>query len=124
MFNPGILFNGVLIANKLLNNPFASCSFINLDFLLPHTAHFHDNTNLPFLVFIILHLYPLYFSCTINNNSACSFYNVGNIFLKTYFKHFVFMELSDLNSNLNNLFDSSFNKDFFLLIFYFILSCA
>ena len=32
--------------------------------------------------------------------------------LTTYFKHFVFMELFDLNSNLNNLFESSSIKDF------------
>ena len=37
--NIGILLNGALIPN-LLNNPFASCSFINLDFLLPHIAYF------------------------------------------------------------------------------------
>ena len=48
--NIGILFSGVLIP-KLLNNPFAFCSFINLDFLLPHTTHFGDSINLPFLVF-------------------------------------------------------------------------
>ena len=48
--NNGILFNGVF-RPKLLNNPFASCSFINLDFLLLHTAHFDDNIDLPFLVF-------------------------------------------------------------------------
>ena len=52
VFNNGILLNGALIP-KLLNNPFAFSSFINFDFLRPHTAHFHDNRNLPFLVFII-----------------------------------------------------------------------
>ena len=41
MFNNGILLKGVLIP-KLLNNPFAFCSFINLDSLLPHTAHSDD----------------------------------------------------------------------------------
>ena len=50
--NNGILLNGVLIP-KLLNNPSASCSFINLDFLLPQIAHFDDSINLPFLVFIV-----------------------------------------------------------------------
>ena len=30
--------------------------------------------------------------------------------LTTYFKHFVFIELFDLNSNLNNLFESSSMK--------------
>ena len=40
--NNGTLLNGFL-RPKLLNNPFASYSFINLDFLLPHTAHFDGN---------------------------------------------------------------------------------
>ena len=48
--NNGIFLNGVF-RPKLLNIPFASCSFINLDFLLQHTAHFDDNIVLPFLVF-------------------------------------------------------------------------
>ena len=48
--NNGILLNGVL-RPKLLNNLFASCSFITLDILLPHTAHFDNNIVLPFLVF-------------------------------------------------------------------------
>ena len=40
--NNGILVNGFL-RPKLLNIPFASCSFKNLDFLLLHTAHFDNN---------------------------------------------------------------------------------
>ena len=48
--NNGIFFNGVLIP-KLLNNPFASCSFMNLEFLLPHTAHLDNNKDLPFFRF-------------------------------------------------------------------------
>ena len=32
--------------------------------------------------------------------------------LTTYFKHFVFMELFDLNSSLNNLFESPCIKDY------------
>ena len=40
------------------------------------------------------------------------FYNVGSIFLTIYFKRFVFMELFDLNSNLNNLLETSSIKDF------------
>ena len=47
--NTGILRNGVLIPN-LLNNPFASCLLINLDFLLLHIAHFDNIINLPLLV--------------------------------------------------------------------------
>ena len=46
----GILLSGVLIP-KLLNNRFAYCSFINLDFLLPHKAHFGNDIDLSFLVF-------------------------------------------------------------------------
>ena len=34
--------------------------------------------------------------------------------LTTYFKHFVFMELFDLNSNLNNLFESLSIKIFLI----------
>ena len=45
----GILLDGVL-KPRLLNSHFASCSSINLDFLLPHTAHFDDNIDLPFFV--------------------------------------------------------------------------
>ena len=47
--NIGNLLNGALIPN-LLNNPFASCLLINLNFLLPHIAHFDDIMNLPVLV--------------------------------------------------------------------------
>ena len=38
MFNNGILLNGVLIP-KLLNKPFASCSFTNPDFLFSQLLH-------------------------------------------------------------------------------------
>ena len=47
--NIGNLLNGVLIPN-LLNNPFASCLLTNLDFLLPHIAHFDNIITLPLLV--------------------------------------------------------------------------
>ena len=43
-----LYYCGALIP-KLLNNPF-TCSFINLDFLLTHTADFDDNIGLPFFV--------------------------------------------------------------------------
>ena len=58
--NNETLLNAVL-RPKLLNNTFASCLFMNLDFLLPHTAHFDDNIGLPFLVLTLLNLYFLYF---------------------------------------------------------------
>ena len=49
--NNGILLKGAL-GSKLFNNPFASCSFINPDVLLPYTAHFDNKIVLTFLVFI------------------------------------------------------------------------
>ena len=49
MFNNRISLNSVLIP-KLLSNPFASYSFTNLDFLIPHSAHFDYMINLLFLV--------------------------------------------------------------------------
>ena len=39
--NSGTLPKDVLIP-ILLNNTFASCSFINLEILLPHSTHFDD----------------------------------------------------------------------------------
>ena len=47
--NIGTLLNGVLIP-ELLNSPFASGFSINLDFLLPHIAHFDNVIALPLLV--------------------------------------------------------------------------
>ena len=49
MFNNGISLNSNLIP-KLLSNPFASYSFTNLDFLIPHSAHFECMINLLFPV--------------------------------------------------------------------------
>ena len=48
--NNGTFLNGAL-KSKPLNNPFASCSFIKLHFLPPHTTHFDNNIVLPFLAF-------------------------------------------------------------------------
>ena len=47
--NIGNLLNSFLTPN-LLNNPFASQFLINLDFLLPHIAHFDNIITLPLLV--------------------------------------------------------------------------
>ena len=52
-FNNGILLKGVLIL-KLLNKPFASCSFTNFIFLIPQIEHFHCITHLLFFVLTIL----------------------------------------------------------------------
>ena len=70
IFNTIKASNFQVLIPKLLNNPSASYSFINFDFLLSHTTHFDDNTNLTFL-----HLCSLYFSNTFTNKSACVFYN-------------------------------------------------
>ena len=47
--NIGNSLNGVLIPN-LHNNPFASGFLININFLLPHIAHFDNIITLPLLV--------------------------------------------------------------------------
>ena len=54
----------------LLNNPFFSCFFTNLDFLLTHTTHFDDNIVLPVLAFNIFNQPFLDLSCTLNNKST------------------------------------------------------
>ena len=53
------------------------------------------------------------------------FYNVGSMHLTIYFKHFVFTELFNLNSNFNNLFESSSTKDFLVdfLVNFLIYLC-
>ena len=68
--NNGILVNRVL-RFKTLNNYFASFSFKNLDFLLPHAAHFDRNIGLPFLIFNTFESTSLYLFCTLNNMSTC-----------------------------------------------------
>ena len=45
--NNGTLFNGVL-RSQLVNIHVASCFFINLDFSLPHAAHFGGDIDLHF----------------------------------------------------------------------------
>ena len=62
-----ILLIGVFIP-KLLNNPLASCSLINFDFLLSHTAHFDKSIIHPFLPFFpTFGFFLLYFFYTSNN---------------------------------------------------------
>ena len=39
----------IILIPKLLNSPFASCSFINFFFLLPHTPNVHDKNGRPLL---------------------------------------------------------------------------
>ena len=49
MLSNGILLNGGLIP-KVLNKPFAYCSFTNVDFLNPYLTHFDGIIILPFFV--------------------------------------------------------------------------
>ena len=59
--NAGTLLNGVLTP-KLFNSSFASWFLINLDFLLPHIAHFDNMVFLPLLVFETLgFMFPVSF---------------------------------------------------------------
>ena len=53
-----MVLNGVLIP-KLLNKPFASYSFTNLDFLVPQAEHFDYITN---LLFFVLNIFGSIFS--------------------------------------------------------------
>ena len=64
--NNGILFNGAL-RPKLLTIPLASCFLMNLDFLLPHIAHFDNSIILPLLVFETLKFIFCIFFHTFNN---------------------------------------------------------
>ena len=68
--NNGTLLNAVL-KPKVPNNTFASCFFMNLNFLLLDTAHFDDNIGRPFLVFNTFKFILFVFFSTVNNKSAC-----------------------------------------------------
>ena len=46
--NKGTLLNGIS-RPRLLNNSFPSCSFIILDYFIPHTGLLDDNIGLPYL---------------------------------------------------------------------------
>ena len=79
--NIGNLHNGVLIPN-LLNSPFASWFLINLDFLLPHIAHFDNIIALPLLLLEIFGFIFLVFFYTLNN--MFPFYTFISYFLKIH----------------------------------------
>ena len=65
----GILHSPVL-KPRLVNIPLASCFLINLDFLLPHIAHFDNIIVLPLIVFETLGLMFSVFFFTLNNKIA------------------------------------------------------
>ena len=58
-----MVLNGVLIP-KLLNKPFASYSFTNLDFLILQAEHFDCIINLPFFILKFLSLSFQYYFYT------------------------------------------------------------
>ena len=55
---------------QLANNPLASCSLINFDFLAPHIAHFDNIIVLPLLVFAITGSVLCVFFCTLDDKIA------------------------------------------------------
>ena len=80
--NNGILLNGIL-RPKLFNILFPSRSFINLDFLLSHKAHFDNNIVLPLLVFETLRFILYLFVYTLNNKITLLY-----TFFKTILNHY------------------------------------
>ena len=71
--NIGILPHGVL-RPKLLNNPFASCLFINLDFLIPHISHLDNKIDLPLLATKTFGFIFSVFFYTLNNKITLFLY--------------------------------------------------
>ena len=51
--------------SKLLNNPLASCSLTNLNFLVSHTAHFYKIVSFPLFVFATFDFLLSVFSSTL-----------------------------------------------------------
>ena len=66
---------------KLLNNPFACCSLINFDFLLPHMAHFDKIIILPLVVFETFGFMLSVFFYTLNNRITLFLYNTNIFYL-------------------------------------------
>ena len=65
---------GTFILVNLLINPLASCSLINFDFLLSHTAHFDKNIIFVFLVFRTFGYLLSVFFYTSNNEITLSLF--------------------------------------------------
>ena len=92
-----------------LSNKSACLFYNNYNQFLLRQHSLHLNLFLNILFVIVSFLEAILLVCFLQ---AALFYNLGNVFLTTYFKHFVFMELFDLNSNLNNLSEGSSIKGF------------
>ena len=84
--NSRIFLNGFLRL-KLFNNPFVSCSLINRDFLLPHKAHFDDDSIAPpLLVFnTFISTFFVFFYCTSNDMATCFIINCVQSYPKQFF---------------------------------------
>ena len=82
---------------KLLNNPFACCSLINFDFLLPHMAHFDKIIILPLVVFETFGFMLSVFFYTLNNRITLFLYNTNifYLFIESFslFKSFILFTL-------------------------------
>ena len=81
--NNGIFLNG-LFNLKLLNNPLASCSLINLELLLLHNVHFVQNIVFPLVFFVILKFLLSSF-CYTSSNMITLFYTKFTFQQITYF---------------------------------------
>ena len=94
LLNIGILLKGVL-RPRLLSNPFAFL-LINLDFLVPHIAYFHNIIIPPFSVFEISGLMFSVFFCTLDNKIALILY----IILSSFFNGIALKEDNHQKWNL------------------------
>ena len=87
--------------------------FKNLDLLDKHSPHLDLSLS---TLFVIVNVFePILLVCFLQAEKISfqfHFYNVRNMCLTKYFKHFVFMEIFDLNFSLNNWFESSSIKGF------------
>ena len=71
---------------KLLNNPFASCSFVNLDFLIRHIAHLDNKIDLPLLAFKTFgFIFSVSFFYTLSNKIILFLYLYLYIILLSFF---------------------------------------
>ena len=68
-----MIFKMRVFRPNLLDSSFASCSFINPDFLVPQSAYFDCTIDIPFLVWKIFEFKFKYFFYTLHNKFAGSF---------------------------------------------------
>ena len=107
---------GTFIRANLLNNPVASCSLINLDFLPPQTSQFDVNIILP-LVFIYSLNYHLSLEFLVS--SFISSYSFSTLFIKTHSSWQIFESNKDLEIKTSLLFKLDFVNSTILSCFFF-----